>query len=105
MEKLLIKSKIVSDDLASFQWNLELDTDNHKFNSVEEASDFPLAKEMFYLPFIKSVSISKNEMVEFCTSKLAKFKIPKYYVFTEIEKTPTGKIQKHLLRQKADEIE
>jgi len=53
----------------------------------------------------KSIKISKNEMVEFCASKLAKFKIPKYYVFTEIEKTPTGKIQKHLLRQKADEIE
>jgi len=30
--------------------------------------------------------------------------VPKYYVFTDIEKTPTGKIQKHLLRQKADEI-
>ena len=53
----------------------------------------------------KNTNISKNEMVDFCASKLAKFKIPKYYVFTEIEKTPTGKIQKHLLRQKADEIE
>ena len=52
----------------------------------------------------KSIKISKNEMVEFCASKLAKFKVPKYYVFTEIEKTPTGKIQKHLLRKKADEI-
>ena len=52
----------------------------------------------------KNTKISKNEMVEFCASKLAKFKVPKYYVFTDIEKTPTGKIQKHLLRQKADEI-
>jgi len=52
----------------------------------------------------KNTKISKNEMVEFCALKLAKFKVPKYYVFTEIEKTPTGKIQKHLLRQKADEI-
>ena len=52
----------------------------------------------------KSIKISKNEMVEFCASKLAKFKVPKYYVFSEIEKTSTGKIQKHLLRKKADEI-
>ena len=63
MNKLLIQSKIVSDDLASFQWNFDLNTKNKKFNTVEEANDLPLAKEMFYLPFIKSVSISKNEMV------------------------------------------
>ena len=47
----------------------------------------------------KNTKISKNEMVEFCASKLAKFKVPKYYVFKEIEKTPTGKIQKHLLHK------
>ena len=88
MEKLLIKSKIVSDDLASFQWNLELDTDNHKFNSVEEASDFPLAKEMFYLPFIKSVSISKNEMV------LERFDIVSWKdVLDEVEKIIEKKLQ------------
>ena len=63
MNKLLIRSKIVSDDLASFQWNFDLNTENKKFNTVEEANDLPLAKEMFYLPFIKSVSVSKNEMV------------------------------------------
>ena len=63
MNKLLIQSKIVSGDLASFQWNFDLNTENKKFNTVEEANDSPLAKEMFYIPFIKSVSISKNEMV------------------------------------------
>ena len=63
MNKLLIQSKIVSDDLASFQWNFDLNTENKKFSTVEEANDMPFAKEMFYLPFIKSVSISKNEMV------------------------------------------
>ena len=63
MKELLIKSNIISDDLASFKWNLKLDIENKKYNTVEDANDFPLAKEMFYLPFIKSVSISKNEMV------------------------------------------
>ena len=60
MNELLIKSNIISDDLASFKWNLNLDIENKKYNTVEDANDFPLAKEMFYLPFIKSVSISKN---------------------------------------------
>ena len=32
-------------------------SDEHKFNNVEEAAISPLAQELFYLPFIKSVAI------------------------------------------------
>ncbi len=63
MGKLEIQSKIVNKNLASFQWNFDLDTENKKFSTVEEAKDVSLAKEMFYLPFVKSVSISKNEII------------------------------------------
>ena len=88
MDKLIIESKIVSDDLASFQWNLDLDADDKKFNSVEEANDIPIAKEMFYLPFIKSVSISKNEMV------LERFDIVSWEdVIDEVEKIIEKKLQ------------
>ena len=88
MDKLQIQSKIVSDDLAAFQWNFNLDTDDKKFNTVEEAKDFPLAKEMFYLPFIKSVSISKNEMV------LERFDIVSWRdVLVEVEKIIEKKLQ------------
>ena len=88
MDKLLIKSRIVSDDLASFQWNIDLNTENKKFNTVEEANDLPLAKEMFYLPFIKSVSISKNEML------LERFDIVSWEdVLDEVEKIIEKKLQ------------
>ncbi len=88
MDKLIIESKIVSDDLASFQWNLDLDADDKKFNTVEEANDIPIAKEMFYLPFIKSVSISKNEMV------LERFDIVSWEdVIDEVEKIIEKKLQ------------
>ena len=88
MNKLLIQSKIVSDDLASFQWNFDLNTENKKFNTVEEANDSPLAKEMFYLPFIKSVSISKNEML------LERFDIVSWNdVLDEVEKIIEKKLQ------------
>ena len=88
MDKLLIKSRIVSDDLASFQWNFDLNTENKKFNTVEEANDLPLAKEMFYLPFIKSVSISKNEML------LERFDIVSWEdVLDEVEKIIEKKLQ------------
>ena len=88
MNKLLIKSNIVSDDLASFKWNFDLNIENKKFNTVEEANDLPLAKEMFYLPFIKSVSISKNEMV------LERFDIVSWEdVLDEVEKIIEKKLQ------------
>tara|TARA_A100000164_G_scaffold369031_1_gene393015 strand:- start:370 stop:1251 length:882 start_codon:yes stop_codon:yes gene_type:complete len=88
MYKLLIQSKIISDSLASFQWNFDLNTENKKFNTVEEANDLPLAKEMFYLPFIKSVSISKNEMV------LERFDIVSWEdILNEVEKIIEKKLQ------------
>ena len=88
MDKLIIESKIVSDDLASFKWNLDLDADDKKFNTVEEANDIPIAREMFYLPFIKSVSISKNEMV------LERFDIVSWVdVIDEVEKIIEKKLQ------------
>ena len=88
MNKLIIKSNIVSDDLASFKWNFDLNIENKKFNTVEEANDLPLAKEMFYLPFIKSVSISKNQML------LERFDIVSWEdVLNEVEKIIEKKLQ------------
>ena len=34
--------------------------ENKTFNSVEEAKDFPLVQQMFYLPFVKSVDLMDN---------------------------------------------
>ncbi|MDC3051268.1 NifU family protein [Bacteroidota bacterium] len=88
MNKLIIKSNIVSDDLASFKWNFDLNIENKKYNTVEEANDMPLAKEMFYLPFIKSVSISKNQML------LERFDIVSWEdVLNEVEKIIEKKLQ------------
>jgi hypothetical protein len=44
---------------------------------------------------------SEAEIIEFCRSQLARFKVPKRVVFTELPKTSTGKIQKYLLRERA----
>jgi Fe-S cluster biogenesis protein NfuA len=87
MDKLEIQSKIVNKNLASFQWNFDLDTENKKFSTVEEAKDVSLAKEMFYLPFVKSVSISKNEII------LERFDIVSWEdVLDEVEKIIEKKI-------------
>ena len=47
---------------------------------------------------------SAEDILEWCRKGLAKFKVPKHVVFTELPKTSTGKIQKFKLREKAKEV-
>ncbi|MBQ14967.1 MAG: acyl-CoA synthetase [Gammaproteobacteria bacterium] len=46
--------------------------------------------------------MTKEELVEYCRGELAGFKIPKKVIFGTIDKTSTGKVQKYLLREKAE---
>jgi fatty-acyl-CoA synthase len=46
-------------------------------------------------------SATPEEIIEFCRSRMARFKAPKSVVFGPLPKTSTGKIQKFLLREKA----
>ncbi|MBV8037509.1 acyl-CoA synthetase [Roseateles sp.] len=54
-----------------------------------------------YVELKPGASASEAEIVEFCRSQLARFKVPKRVVFAELPKTSTGKIQKFLLRERA----
>ena len=51
----------------------------------------------------KNSSITEQEVINFCRSNIAKFKIPKKIIFGDIKKTSTGKIKKFLLRKKANQ--
>jgi len=46
-----------------------------------------------------------EELIAYCREELAGFKIPKKVAFGPIDKTSTGKVQKYLLREKAEEVE
>jgi fatty-acyl-CoA synthase len=46
-------------------------------------------------------SLSEAEVIEHCRAQLARFKVPKSVVFGELPKTATGKIQKFILRERA----
>jgi fatty-acyl-CoA synthase len=46
-------------------------------------------------------SVSQAELRAFCREQLAHYKVPKTFVFRELPKTSTGKIQKFALRQLA----
>ena len=45
--------------------------------------------------------VTEAEIISYCREHMAHFKCPKYVVFGPLDKTPTGKIQKFLLREKA----
>ena len=49
-------------------------------------------------------TIDADALHEHCRQVLAGFKQPRHFVFGEITKTSTGKVQKFLLRQRAADI-
>ncbi len=48
--------------------------------------------------------VTAEDIIVWCRERLAKFKTPKHVVFEPLPKTPTGKIQKFVLRDKAKEL-
>jgi fatty-acyl-CoA synthase len=48
--------------------------------------------------------VTANELIEYCRANLARFKCPRYVVFTELPKTSTGKIQKFKLREMTKDV-
>jgi fatty-acyl-CoA synthase len=45
--------------------------------------------------------VTAEELTEFCRERMARFKVPKHFIFEALPKTSTGKIQKFVLREKA----
>jgi len=48
-------------------------------------------------------SVEEQDLIDYVKGKLAKFKAPRKVIFAELPKTSTGKIQKNVLREKANE--
>ncbi|MGV0762113.1 acyl-CoA synthetase [Tistrella mobilis] len=46
-------------------------------------------------------TVTEAEIREHCAKHLARFKLPKTFVFTDLPKTSTGKVQKFVLRERA----
>ena len=52
-----------------------------------------------YVELRPAASVTEAELIEHCRARLPGFKVPRTVVFTQIPKTSTGKIQKHVLRE------
>ena len=49
-----------------------------------------------------SVGTTEREIIDFCRNNLAHYKCPRHVIFGPLPKTSTGKIQKFVLRQRAN---
>ncbi|MGD9844565.1 MAG: acyl-CoA synthetase [Variibacter sp.] len=47
---------------------------------------------------------TQDELIAWCREKLARYKVPRHIVFSELPKTSTGKIQKFKLREMAKDV-
>jgi fatty-acyl-CoA synthase len=57
-----------------------------------------------YVIPVPGQSVTGDQVIDHCLSRLAKFKVPKTAVITdEIPRTASGKVQKHLLKAQAIE--
>ncbi|WP_353170394.1 acyl-CoA synthetase [Acinetobacter rudis] len=52
-----------------------------------------------YIELKPETTTTPEEVIEFCQKHLARFKVPKEVIITEIPKTSTGKLQKFILRE------
>ena len=56
-----------------------------------------------FIELRSGMSASEDELMEWCRKHLAGFKVPRYFVFSELPRTSTGKIQKFKLRARFTE--
>jgi fatty-acyl-CoA synthase len=50
------------------------------------------------------MTATPEELIAFCRERMAGFKVPRRFVFQELPKTPTGKVQKFTLRKVAERL-
>ena len=59
----IIGNSQIGKDWALFEINKPISINSEKkFNNVDEAIDSPLVKQLFYLPFVKCVIVSKSKI-------------------------------------------
>ncbi len=90
--------------------SVEIESVLYKHPAVGEAAVVALSDEKWgevpcaFVELKPDQSSSEDELIEFCSDNMARFKRPKKIVFGELPKTATGKIQKNVLREQAKNV-
>ncbi|MGI9378208.1 MAG: acyl-CoA synthetase [Methyloligellaceae bacterium] len=59
----------------------------------------------FVMPRPGVTNLDAANLKSWCHDNLARFKCPKYFIFGELPKTSTGKVQKYVLRERSQELD
>jgi fatty-acyl-CoA synthase len=87
--------------------SIEVEDALYKHPSVAVAAVVAKAHEKWgetpcaFIELKPGTQASADELMQWCRQNLAGYKVPRYFVFAEIPKTSTGKIQKFKLREMA----
>ncbi len=87
--------------------SIEVEDTLYKHPSVQAAAVVARPDEKWgetpcaFLELKPGKQATAEEIIDWCRAGLARFKVPKHVVFTELPKTSTGKIQKFKLREMA----
>ncbi|WP_311514862.1 acyl-CoA synthetase [Oligella urethralis] len=90
--------------------SIEVEDVLYKHPAVANVAVVALADEKWgevpvaFVELKDDAQVSEEELDQYCRERLAGFKRPKYYVFGELAKTATGKIQKFELRKQAEAL-
>jgi fatty-acyl-CoA synthase len=60
---------------------------------------------MAFIELKPDKSVTEQELIDHCYERLARFKVPKSFVFGPLPRTSTGKVQKFVLRERAKSVE
>ena len=85
--------------------SIEIEEVLYKHPAVETAAVVAMPDEKWgetpcaFVQLKKNSSASEEELSRWCRENMASFKIPRKFIFEDIPKTSTGKIQKFILRE------
>ena len=61
------------------------------------------SRQCAFITLREDGALSSADVIDYCRHHMAHFKAPKHVVFSDLPKTSTGKVQKHVLRELAEQ--
>ena len=89
--------------------SIEIEEVLHKHAAVVSAAVVAMPDQKWgetpcaFVELDENIAVSADDLIDWCKQHLAGFKVPRHFIFEAIPKTSTGKVQKFVLRQRAEE--